>query len=215
MTDVEPCHLLALPAELRSEILETLLLDEDDEDESVVHVADRHVFFEDWHHKTWQPPAILHTCRQLRNEAATIYYAANIFHFSIDSRDINRTLCNWLQALAPETRKSIPTIRLGLMYEHLPTAKLGLELFSESLEKADCGLREDVLVVQVYAHVEDTSYCPNGQPYGEYIWLRMKDLMDRLGVDRPVCRPHENAYGGNGPHQCRLTTFPSPYIYAA
>ncbi|KAK3714663.1 hypothetical protein LTR37_007643 [Vermiconidia calcicola] len=60
-------HLLRLPAELRLRIYDYAL----SEDTQVVLLSDEGV-------KTGQP-ALLRTCRQIRNEALDLYYSSNIF----------------------------------------------------------------------------------------------------------------------------------------
>ena len=108
----------------------------------------------------------------------------------MDSFDYNHTLDQWLKALGPGARKLINNIRLGLMYNYLHVARLGLELFYEHLQEANHAVEDGVLWVQVpkpeqvprahmYSIVDDTQI---------HAWLCLEDIKGRLergeGIDR-------------------------------
>ncbi|KAK1823615.1 hypothetical protein LTR12_002026 [Friedmanniomyces endolithicus] len=154
--DQKPCRLLDLPPELRNHIYEYLLLG--GEDELPIRVTDC-VSEERWLPPTilqtgsedlWQPPAILQTCQQIRGEATPVYYTTNTFDVFVDSRNLERTICNWLGALGPHTRDKIRTIHLGLMYDRLDVAETGLEMFDDMVNEADCQVRPGTISVEVF-----------------------------------------------------------------
>lgn len=90
-------RLLALPAELRNAIYSLVLVEPSDIVISTKHYS--------------QPPALLATCRQVREEASSLYYSLNRFHFMVsDSQPNTPTL--WLSQLPPKALRSIKTFTL-------------------------------------------------------------------------------------------------------
>ncbi|KAK0301115.1 hypothetical protein LTS00_000264 [Friedmanniomyces endolithicus] len=155
-SDQTSCLLLGLPPELRNHIYEYLLLG--GEDEAPVHVTDclseerglPPIILQAGSEELWQPPAILQTCQQIRDEATPVYYTTNTFDVFVDSRDLERTICHWLTALGSHIRDKIRTIHLGLMYDRLEVAETGLEMFDDMLNKADCRVRQGTISVEVF-----------------------------------------------------------------
>lgn len=61
-----------------------------------------------------RPPALLHTCRQIRAEALPIYYKQNTFLvvFNRDSRYFKSTIGNWLCDIGRKMTSLIPEIKI-------------------------------------------------------------------------------------------------------
>lgn len=93
--------LARLPAELRNTIYELVL---SSGDRTIIHGIRGRV---------WKPPALLHTSRQIRNEASGIYISATTFSVSSDHFSyIEWKLASWLSVLDPESRSCIRKIDL-------------------------------------------------------------------------------------------------------
>ncbi|KAK6391613.1 hypothetical protein LTR65_004448 [Meristemomyces frigidus] len=91
MAQQRPCLLLELPPELRNRIFESVLVSQDEE-----------LILEN------QPsPALLRTCRQIRDEASSLYYAQPFLLTNAEK------LCiPWLASVPPKMRNRIKTIRM-------------------------------------------------------------------------------------------------------
>ncbi|KAK4949022.1 hypothetical protein LTR10_012395 [Elasticomyces elasticus] len=174
MADQKPCPLLDIPPELRNRIYDELLLGGD----KAVQVSDRT-------RRPWHPPAILQTCSLTRREASAIYYSTNVFEVSIDSSNLDRTLCAWLKSLGPQRCEMLQQIRLGLIYGegYGPTlsntmrACRGLDMFHEMVADAGCRIREGALQVQVPQTVER-----HDDDFDErYEWVGRLQISSRLG----------------------------------
>jgi len=195
-SDQIPCRLLDLPPELRNHIYEYLLLG--GEDEAPVRVTDclleerglPPIILQAGSEEIWQPPAILQTCQQIRDEATPVYYTTNTFDVFVDSRNLERTICRWLTALGSHIRDKIRTIHLGLMYDRLDVAETGLEMFDDMLNEVDCQVRQGTISVQVferYAISDDVLLSPFDLLQiwpgvnGDYIWkARVSSLSDAI-----------------------------------
>lgn len=92
MAAADPCLLLELPPELRNHIYEFVLVSPD---EALIM-------------KNSSSPALLRTCRQIREEASSLYYGQNIFLITNAE-----SLCiQWLASVPAKMRAHIKTMRL-------------------------------------------------------------------------------------------------------
>lgn len=98
--------LATIPAELRCHIY-TLALVENHPIERATPV---------YPSRTWTAPALLQSCRQVREEASQIYYSLNTFNFRMKScsrgKATERWLLTWLSHLSPTDRLLLRRIRL-------------------------------------------------------------------------------------------------------
>jgi hypothetical protein len=109
--------LLTLPAELRTQIYEDTLLDAKVIEVVTVHARRQFGSLPD---KNWQPPKLLQTCRQIRNEARSIYYARNRFAIPRDKLWDFRLL-HWLKALEAVDAASIKHVRTMSLKDRPPS----------------------------------------------------------------------------------------------
>ncbi len=122
-TTVEPqdSMLLKLPAELRTQIYEDTLVDS-----KVIEVVTdylRRRFPDLPNNLTWQSPRLLQSCRQIRNEARSIYYAKNRFALPEDGLWEGRLL-DWLKALDPVYVASIKHVRIMSLRKDAPSGAI-------------------------------------------------------------------------------------------
>lgn len=88
-----------LPAELRNYIYELVCVTD-----NPIIISFRYF---------WDPPMLLQTCRQLRAEAAPIYYGDNIFHAEEGQLSTLGSLEMWLRTIGEEARRLIRTIHFS------------------------------------------------------------------------------------------------------
>ena len=129
------CPLLELPPEIRNTIWELILPEMFD-----VFTVNR-------------PPALLGTCRQIRNEAHDLFFSTAVFE--AQSHEI---VCNFLGAFSPKAHASITNFRFfpyfvrdhspqlqKLRLLRVPVAQAGLDYLTEDLKLVGVLLRPGAL----------------------------------------------------------------------
>jgi len=133
------CPLLELPPEIRNTIWELILPEMFD-----VFTVNR-------------PPALLGTCRQIRNEAHDLFFSTAVFE--AQSHEI---VCNFLGAFSPKAHASITNFRFfpyfvrdhspqlqKLRLLRVPVAQAGLDYLTEDLKLVGVLLRPGALQIKV------------------------------------------------------------------
>lgn len=120
--------LARLPAELRNDIYELSLTS----GTGIVVVWRSEV-------RQWHPPPLLLTCRQIRREASSTYYAGSIFLFTCHEAPwtgkINGALVNWLRALPSPALSCIRRVRLGDFHHYPDEIAQEIKMYKELLKQ--------------------------------------------------------------------------------
>ncbi|KAK4574639.1 translation initiation factor eIF-2B subunit alpha [Recurvomyces mirabilis] len=139
---------LPLPAELRQQIYEHSLVQDD---EIVVKVAVR---------RYWRPPALLQPCRVIRHEATPTYYTDSHFYIYAPQHvgcPSVYWLWDWLRCLPNSTRKWLRTLRVGerehsrirTTYDTDDSSHPKIAWFARQLEERGLPLGPKTLYLQV------------------------------------------------------------------
>lgn len=115
-----------LPAELRNRIYELVLV------EGTVEVF-RHI------RKIWKSPALLHTSRQIRAEASSIYFGGNSFLIT-GFLHHDRYLSSWLRVLPAPSRAAIQRVYSEDRVRHADEVALRIEALRRLVQAEGVGL---------------------------------------------------------------------------
>ena len=185
---------LDLPAELRNKVCFEVLGPDPQRNWnwSFIRIS-RKVHFD----YRWSPPAILQTCRQLREEARLIYYSFNGFEFSHSTLWVEDAV-NWFTTLKHKDALAVRLVRAD--GGSTLTTKEALESFDrlyDRMEDAGFFLKGDNLKlwVQSYVDVGDGICCGGGccLDYGRYAvhrvsYKQLKSLIKmEVEAEFPIC----------------------------
>ena len=162
---MDKSHLSMLPAELRNFIYELVLKESEpikirEKRRSLVSVP------------VWRPPALLQSCRAIRQEASCLYFALNTFEVQchlhpdwthLTQEEANRFLRAWLASLTLEDRKSVRKIRLNDIMHGPATA----EVRADGCRAMMKGLGMDPMGVEIFLEVNASVCATHG---GVYKW---------------------------------------------
>lgn len=112
-----------------------------------------------------QVPTLLHTCRQLRAEASSVYYSTHIFVARVSRRHgLSPALKDWLRKIGVEGRALIRAIHLepGLTGFRLEEAEKYSRLCAEELEIEGVAVPRGSVKLPYFEHV--------GWPPGRELW---------------------------------------------
>lgn len=158
--------ILALPAELRNQIYQEVFVDR-------WNVLVRTIERADWLQRKWSPPALLHTCSEIRNEASAVYYGGNTFHFCDEAAVVKEfgygsTLKLWLKSLGREQRRLLRRIDIAITFDAI-VARRELAALHSSMKRSDIAFAEDVLYTYCGKNVSE------GWKYA-FLGLRWRNL---------------------------------------
>jgi hypothetical protein len=123
ITEPQDSVFLKLPAELRTQVYEDSLLHAEVITVTCDYLGCRRPDLPD--NINWQPPGLLQRCRQIRDEARSIYYAKNRLFIPRDGR-WDFKLFNWLTALEAVDVASIRHIRITSTNSYCPEASTAI-----------------------------------------------------------------------------------------
>lgn len=146
--------LLDLPPELRNWIYEAVLLSP-----SPIIVARPPLF------KDWKPNPLLHTCRQIRNEASQMYWALNTFTPN-SVTNIHRRV-QWLAMIGPQQYRMIRKIYLNDEY-YMRESKAVHDIRTYCNTLANIRIRLAPTIFYVHAWVDGLR---------DPVWLNMRDMV--------------------------------------
>lgn len=170
--------LSTLPAELRNAIYEMAVLEEDAIDVNIKPVSSRSPNSDSGHWPSWKPPALLQTCRQVRSEAAPIFYGNNTFavsrwRFMRDASGL-LILIKWLSLIGAESRALLRDIHIrDHALSDLDTLQLEKRLIKEGLALYDVSLPATQIC---FDHFMLLKTSPEG-PY-KPLWIPSEIVLD-------------------------------------
>jgi hypothetical protein len=137
-----------LAAELRNRIYTYVLVDDILVEKGMIMVSQDPIF------QACRPPALLHTCRQVRKEASGIYFSQNAFtvipNRSGKEDTSEQSLVTWLQVLGVVQIALLRDVKVDDYYRSCELeAKCSLKVIRDSLTEAGIGMKRGAVAVEV------------------------------------------------------------------